>query len=147
MAASEAAGADFATEIRRWMEAYDRALVAKDLERLAAFYHPHVTIFEGGGVNQGWADYRDDHLGPELAELEGLEFAHQNVMPRLLGSDGRTAYVTAEYRLRGRLKDREIDSGGLVTLILGRGEDGAWKIWHAHMSSRRRPAGPPPPQK
>src|SRR5262245_5864918 len=35
---------------------YDQAFVAKDLDRLAAMYHPEVTIFEGGGVNNGWVD-------------------------------------------------------------------------------------------
>lgn len=104
-----------------------------------------MTIFEGGGVNRGWADYRDHHLGPELKEFEGLEFAHENVVSHLLGPDGRTAYVTAEYRLKARMKDRDVDSGGLATLVLVKGADGAWKIRHSHTSGRRRPtAGPAP---
>lgn len=72
LALAASAGADEAAGIRAFLAAYDRAFVAKDLDRLAAFYHPEVTIFEGGGVNRGWADYRDHHLGPELAEFEGL---------------------------------------------------------------------------
>ena len=40
----------------------------KDLTR-AAFYHPDVTIYEGGSVNTGWADYRNHHLGLELEQL------------------------------------------------------------------------------
>lgn len=141
------ARADEVAEIRGFLEAYDRAFVAKDLERLAAFYHAEVTIFEGGGVNRGWADYRDHHLGPELAEFQGLEFSHAEVTPRLLGSDGRAAYVTSEYRLRARIKEREVDAAGLETLVLVRDEKGAWKIRHSHTSSRRRPPGSPTPQK
>ena len=45
-----------------WLQSFDRAFVAKDLDRLASFYHPDVTIFEGGGVNNGWVDYRDHHI-------------------------------------------------------------------------------------
>ena len=62
------------------------------------FYHPDVTIFEGGHVNTGWPDYRDNHLGPELKEMADLRFAHVEVMPHAL-SDG-VAYVMAEYRLK-----------------------------------------------
>lgn len=98
-----------------------------------------MTIFEGGGVNRGWADYRDHHLGPELAELEGLDFAHADVKPHVLGPDGRTAYVTSEYRLKARVKERDIDAVGLETLVLIRDDKGAWKIRHSHTSSRRRP--------
>ena len=45
------------------------AFVAKDLKKLATFYHPDVTIYEGAGINNGWADYRDRHLGPETATV------------------------------------------------------------------------------
>jgi len=131
--------ADEAAEIRTFLEAYDRAFVAKDLDRLATFYHPDVSIFEGGGINRGWADYRNGHLGPELAEFEGLEVAHRDVTPTPLGSGGRAAYVTSEYHLKARVKDREIDAAGLETLVLVRDDKGAWKIRHSHTSSRRRP--------
>jgi len=138
--------ADEAAEIRTFLEAYDRAFVAKDLDRLAAFYHPDVTIFEGGGINRGWADYRDNHLGPELAEFEGLEFGHRGVTPTPLGSGGRVAYVTSEYYLKARVKDREIDAAGIETLVLVRDGKGAWKIRHSHTSSRRRPPASTAPQ-
>lgn len=132
--------------ITAWLQAYDAAFNAKDVEKLATFYHPDVTIFEGGGVNNGWADYRDRHLGPELKGFQNLQFAHSNVRVHLLGPDGRTAYVTSEYSIRARVNDRDIDGGGLETLVLIKADDGAWRIRHSHTSSRpRRPpqgAGP-----
>ena len=143
------AGALDQTEaITKWLGSYDAALNAKDLDRLASFYHPQVTIFEGGTTNDGWADYRDHHLGPELEELQGLRFSHFNVMVHPLGRDGRAAYVTAEYRLKARVGEREVDSAGLETLVLVRDDKGgAWKIRHSHTSSRPRPAASPPPPK
>lgn len=54
---AQSAAAD-ASAIETWLKGYDAAFNAKDLERLAAFYHPDVTICEGGGTNNGWADYR-----------------------------------------------------------------------------------------
>lgn len=124
--------------IRTWLDGYVTAFNAKDLDRLAAYYHPDVTVYEGGGIDRGWSAYRDHHLGPELREFDDLRFSRANVTVRLLG-DG-AAYVTSEYSLRARVKDRPIDSGGLETLVVVRTADGSWMIRHAHTSSRRRPA-------
>ena len=65
-------------------ELNDAAFNAKDLDKLATFYHPDVTIYEGGGVNNGWVDYRDRHLGPELKSFENLQFSHSNTKGDLL---------------------------------------------------------------
>src|SRR5678816_680090 len=71
---------DESAEIRRFLTDYDAAFNSRSIDRMAVFYHPDVTIFEGGGVNNGWADYRDHHLGPELAEFLKVSFAHTNVV-------------------------------------------------------------------
>lgn len=131
--------------IAPWLRSYDAAFNTRDVARLAAFYHPDVTIFEGGGMNHGWADYRDNHLGPELKEMEGLAFSHSNVSAHLVGPDGRSAYVTSEYRLKARIGGRDVDATGLETLVLVKDAAGAWCIRHSHTSSRRRPAASPSP--
>ena len=41
-------------------------------------------------------------------------------------------------RIKAKMADREIDSGGLETLVLIKTEDGAWRIRHSHTSSRPR---------
>jgi hypothetical protein len=70
--------ADDVADIKQLLASYDEAFNAKSLDRLATHYHPDVTIFEGGGVNRGWADYRDHHLGPEMAEFQKVVVrAHQ----------------------------------------------------------------------
>jgi uncharacterized protein YcnI len=125
-------------KIAEWLKGYDAAFNAKDLERLGSFYHADVTIYEGGGINNGWADYRDNHLGPELKAIENLQFGHRNRKVHLLG-DGRSAYAISEYFINGKMKDRDIDGGGLETLVLVKMSDGAWKIRHSHTSSKRRP--------
>ncbi len=143
--AARVPAADETADIQRFITAYDEAFNAKSMDRLAALYHPDVTIFEGGGVNQGWADYRDHHLGPEMVEFLTVAFAHSNVVVHVLGPDKRTAYVTSEYALKVHMKERDVDAGGLETLILLKGDDGAWRIRHSHTSSRRRPAPTPKP--
>ena len=136
--------AEDVAEIKQLLASYDEAFNAKSLDRLATHYHPDVTIFEGGGVNRGWTDYRDHHLGPEMAEFQKVSFAHTNVVVTALGADRKSAYVTSEYSLKAHMKEREIDASGLETLILLKREDGRWQIRHSHTSSRRRPATTPP---
>ena len=126
-----------ATAIEAWVKSYDAAFNAKDLERLATFYHPDVTIYEGGGVNNGWIDYRDRHLGPELKSFENLQFGHSNTRVTVLPG-GQSAYATSEYSIKAKMGDRQLDSGGLETLVLVKSSDGAWKIRHSHTSSRAR---------
>lgn len=137
--AARAAEPGDAGGIREWMTAYDRAFDSRDVGRLAAFYDPDVTIFEGGSTNTGWPDYRDNHIGPELKEMEALDFVHENVSFHLLDADGRAAYVTAEYRLKARVEGRDVDALGLETLVLVKDRTGAWRIRHSHTSSRHRP--------
>lgn len=124
-----------------WLQSYDRAFVSKDLERLSSFYHPDVTIFEGGGVNHGWLDYRDHHIGPEMKGFEDLRFEHHNVAVHVLDG-GASAYVTSEYALKARVAGKDVDAGGLETLVMVR-VGGTWKIRHSHTSASRRaaPAG------
>ena len=130
-----------AAAIEAWLKSYDAAFNAKDLEKLASFYHPEVTIYEGGGINNGWIDYRDHHLGPELKAFENLQFGHTNTKVTVLAG-GQSAYATSEYSIKARMGEREIDSRGLETLVVVKAHDGVWKIRHSHTSSRpQRPAG------
>lgn len=126
--------------IEQWLDEYDAAFNAKDLDKLATFYHSEATIYEGGRVDHGWASYRDGHLGPELKAFEQLQFGHGGRTIHLLG-DGKTAYAVSTYTLKARMGELEIDSEGLATYLLLKGADGAWKIRHSHTSSRpvRRP--------
>lgn len=130
------------TAIVEWLKAYDAAFNAKDLEKLADYYHPDVTVYEGGGIDNGWAVYRDKHLGPELKAFENLQFAHHDLKVQVLDG-GNAAYATARYTLKAKMRERDIDSEGLATYVLVKGNDGAWKIRHSHTSSRpvRRPSG------
>jgi uncharacterized protein YcnI len=140
-AAGVQASKDSASSIEAWLKGYDAAFIAKDLEKLAAFYHPDVTIYEGGGINNGWIDYRDRHLGPELQAFENLQFGHSNTKVSVLPGE-QSAYATSEYFIKAKMGERRIDSTGLETLVLVKTSDGGWQIRHSHTSSR--PARRPP---
>ena len=137
-AAAQAVPSD-AAGIAAWLKGYDAAFLTKDVAKLAPFYHPDVTIYEGTGINNGWADYRDRHLGPELKAFENLEFGHTDTVITLMPG-GESAYATSRYSIKAKMGERLLDSEGLETLMLVKTPEG-WKIRHAHTSSRaRRPA-------
>jgi uncharacterized protein YcnI len=137
-ATPQAAGSE-AASIEAWLRAYDAAFLAKDLEKLATFYHPDVTIYEGTGINNGWADYRDHHLGPELKSFENLQFGHTETKVTVLPG-GESAYATSHYTIKARMGERQLDSEGLESLVLMKTAEG-WRIRHSHTSGRaRRPA-------
>ena len=137
-----AQGAGDLASVEAWLKGYDAAFVAKDLDRLATFYHPDVTIYEGTGINNGWGDYRDRHIGPELKQFQNLQFAHTETKVTMMAG-GQSAYATSKYTIKAKMGDRELDSEGLETMVLVKMPDGAWKIRHSHTSSRpaRRPPG------
>ena len=131
-----AQGAD--AEIVQFFKAYDTAFNAKDLTKLATMYHPDVTIFEGSGINRGWVDYRDNHLGPELKSFQNLQWSHSNMVIHRLSDSA--AYVTADYAIKYQAGERSVDSGGIATHVLVK-EGGQWKIRHSHTAARRRAPG------
>lgn len=122
-------------EIVAFFKTYDAAFNAKDLTKLATLYHPDVTIFEGSGINRGWVDYRDNHLGPELKSFQNLQWAHSNIVVHPLGDSA--AYVTADYTIKYQAGERAVDSGGIATHVLVK-EQGQWTIRHSHTAARRR---------
>jgi hypothetical protein len=98
-----------------------------------------VTVFESGGANYGWADYRDHHLKPELEEMKNMKYQLSDIKTRV---SGNTAWATFKYALSADLKERHVDANGLGTAVLEkRGNN--WKIVHWHTSApRRAPAQP-----
>ena len=51
----------------------------------------------------------------------------------------RAAYVTSQYTIKAKLKERLIDAEGRETLIVTKMPDNTWRIRHSHSSSRARP--------
>ena len=93
-----------------------------------------VHIIEGAGVNHGWAEYRDEHLRPELEVLENLNYRYFAIEPQVRGN---MAFAAFRYELSGSMEGRELDIEGRGTAVLERLQ-GQWKIVHLHTSGRNR---------
>ena len=107
-----------------------------------------LTVFESGHANYGWADYRDNHLGPEMREMKNTAYTFSDIKIHLAG---KTAWATFKYTIAADVMDngkqRHVDGGGLGTAILEQ-RDGQWRIVHWHSSApRRAPAPSPTPTK
>lgn len=101
-----------------------------------------LIVFESGHANYGWADYRDNHLGPEMREMKNTRYAFSDIKIHLAG---KTAWATFKYTIAADVmsnaQTRHVDGGGLATAVLEQ-RDGQWRIVHWHSSAPRRAATP-----
>ena len=68
------------------VQALFAAAERNDLRALDSLYAgDSLTVVEGGGINRGWADYRDNHLGPELKEMKGFRYRPFEIEARVSG--------------------------------------------------------------
>lgn len=126
--------------LTRYAAALERGNMAS-IEKLWA-NDEAVTVFESGHANYGWADYRDNHLGPELKEMKNVKYTLSDIKAKVSGA---TAWATFKYAISADLGERRVDAAGLGTAVLERrGQE--WRIVHWHSSApRRAPAAQPSP--
>lgn len=103
-----------------------------------------LTVVEGAGINRGWPDYRDHHLGPELKEMKNFRYRPFEIEAR---SSGQLGWAMFRYAITATMGERAIDVVGRGTAILEQDRRGRWIIRHTQTTSRpRRPTDPPMPQ-
>ena len=101
-----------------------------------------VTVFESGHANYGWADYRDNHLAPELKEMKNVKYRLSDIRAKVSGA---TAWATFKYALTADVGARRVEVAGLGTAVLERrGQE--WRIVHWHTSAPRRAPAAASPQ-
>lgn len=113
---------------------YKDALQARDLAGVDEMFAETNEVIENGKVEGTYADYRDHHIGPELAHIESFAFSDYAVRVTF---EGPVALTTETYRYTIRLKDtaEPIVRKGVATSVLAR-RNGAWQILSHHSSSR-----------
>jgi ketosteroid isomerase-like protein len=132
-------------------QASDRDAVIAVIEAFAAFSQAKnisaidtlfasdrgVHIIEGAGVNHGWADYRDNHLQPELEGFENFRYRYYAVEPQVRQD---VAWNSFRYELAADTPRGHVELEGRGTAVLEKRE-GRWVIVHLHTSGRRRRDG------
>lgn len=120
-------------EAAKVVDAFHAALRRGDTAAAAASLADAVLIFEAGGAERSKAEYAASHLPGDaaFAQAVGSDLARRIGG----GGGGDLAWVASEGRTKGRYKERDVDRLTTETMILRR-QGGAWKIVHAHWSSR-----------
>lgn len=124
--------------VRGVIEALAAFSQAKNIAGLDTLYAPDawVRIVEGAGVNQGWVDYRDHHLAPELAEFQNFRYRYFEIEPQVRGN---VAWGSFRYELIADTPQGHVEVDGRGTAILEK-RGGRWLVVHTHTSGRRRQA-------
>lgn len=138
-AAQQTAVTDTA-QVRTTIEALFAAAERGDLAALDTLYAgDDLTVIEGAGIDRGWAQYRDHHLGPELKEFRNFRYRPSEIEGHVAGN---VAWAIFRYSIRAEYRERELDQVGRGTAILERRGD-RWVVRHTQTSSRpRRPTDP-----
>ncbi|MGB6336115.1 MAG: nuclear transport factor 2 family protein [Thermoanaerobaculia bacterium] len=116
--------------------AFHQALATGDQHAVLDLLAPQVIVFESGGGEQTRDEYASHHLD---ADMEFAGVTTRKVVGQIEGEDGQTGWVLTRSETSGTFRDKEIESSGVETVILRRGEKG-WRIVHIHWSSRARRA-------
>ena len=126
--------------VRAVLVTYAERMAAKDLDAMEALIAPErgVHIIGGAGVNHGWADYRDHHLGPELERAETFQIRYYAVEPQVRGN---ISWASFRYDLLAEMDGNHLDMEGRGTAILEKRDD-RWLIVHLHTSGRQRRTEP-----
>ncbi len=143
--ANAAASGNSDATVRAVLAQYTSAVERGDLDAIGKLWSndESVTVIENGHANYGWADYRDNHLGPELREMKNVRYALSDIK---VNTSGHLAWATFKYSIAADFRERHIEGGGMGTAVLQHGASG-WQIVQWHTSSARRPAAAGPEKK
>jgi ketosteroid isomerase-like protein len=134
-AAAQRTAVDTVTDVLTAFAAFTQDKNVAGLDTLMA-PDSWVQIIEGAGMDQGWVDYRDHHLVPELAEFASFRYRYLAIEPQVRGA---VAWAPFRYELAADTPGGHAEVEGRGTAVLER-RDGRWVIVHLHTSGRRKPA-------
>lgn len=111
---------------------YHQAMTSGDVGQVEKYVvaDDSFAMVEGKHTNWGWADYRDNHLTPELAGLSKVEF---HLEFKSVHVSGDMAYASFLFRISPKGDPGKDYGSGRATAILVHGPRG-WLIQHLHIS-------------
>lgn len=118
--------------VRQILTAYHKALTKGNMTSIEQYVvtDSHFAMIEGKHTNWGWADYRDNHLKPELDGLSKVDFSLDF---KGVYISGNMAYASFIYGLSPKGDPSKNYGSGRATAVLIKNDD-VWKIQHFHTS-------------
>ena len=125
--------------VREVVEAVARFTQSKNIAGLDTLFAADdwVRVIEGAGVNNGWVDYRDHHLRPELEEMGTFTYRFFDVEPHV---NGDVAWAAFRYELTLHEAQGHTAIEGRGTAVLER-RGNRWQVVQLHTSGRRKQPG------
>lgn len=127
--------ADDVTMVINTLESYKKAIERLDTVGTSKLFLSKSVVIESGKIEGRYQDYLAHHLGPELGDFKSFAFTDYKADVTV---DLPYAFATETYKYTIVLKkdNSVIERKGVATTILKK-ENGAWRIWQTHSSSRR----------
>ncbi len=113
---------------------YYAALESRSTSQMAKVVDPSLIVLEGTYKNVGWDDFRDHHIGPEMKEWKSFSTKDRKIVRA--EEFGDMGYVIEELQFTMVLPKETVNLSGAETFILGKNENGAWRIRHVHSSAK-----------
>ena len=120
------------SEVVAILTAYHDALTAGDPSAPEPYVltDARFLMIEGEHVNQGWADYRDNHLKGELADLAKVRFRLSGYGIQMNGGLATVSFIFSILPRTG--PERDFGSGRGTAVLLR--TDAGWKLQQLHTS-------------
>lgn len=125
--------ANDSVQVVRTIEEFHRALAAGDTAVVQRLLAPRATILESGGVETR-AEYLSHHLPGDIAFARAVPRERGGIAVEVRDD---IAWASSTSNVKGRFRDRDIDSLGAELMVLERTAAG-WQISAIHWSSRPR---------
>lgn len=113
-----------AAAVRGVIEQFEKGLQARDLKQIEAVVAPELVAIENGHRNDGWADFRDHHLVPEIREPAPPSTGK---IVKISASPGM-AWGYSRTEMQIKRKSGEPAKIELWSVYVLERRDGAWKI-------------------
>jgi hypothetical protein len=127
--------AEDVTAVITTLESYKRGIELLDTVGTGKLFVSKSIVIESGKIEGRYQDYLAHHLGPELDDFKSFAFSDYKADVTV---DLPYAFATETYKYTIVLKEDNsiIERKGVATTILKK-ENGVWKIWQTHTSSRK----------
>ncbi len=124
-------------EVRKIIQQFEAGVQARDLSKIEPLMAADLVALENGHRNDGWVDFRDNHLVPEMKEP--APEAKTELMRIKVSKDMAWAYTQTEMKVTPKTGDPVNMQLWSTYILEKRGQE--WKIVLLDWSLRRlRPA-------
>ncbi|OGR91377.1 MAG: hypothetical protein A2V88_16850 [Elusimicrobia bacterium RBG_16_66_12] len=120
--------------VKKVLAGYRTAMEERSVSKLAVVFSDDLLVLEGTHKNDGWADYRDKHIGPEMAEWKEFKVDGYRLSRLFVGGD--MAYAVQEATCTITDAQGPVVMLAAETIVLGKERKG-WTIRHVHFSGKR----------